>query len=187
MTALQLFSHLTYAEQNARLDGLRKVLVCPADDCDAREPWLDAASAVVKGWAYEDRFVDGAIVRRWFCPVHKPAENYPPLKTCLDFRRPVAGAELSPEATKLAFGGRRLIVVRLGENAGTQLAVVLKEDAKGIHVTGWRASSNCWTNPKLVPPAKIMGAPSPRDKRILVAASEWPPEFLKPRGKGKRR
>jgi hypothetical protein len=185
---LQLFSHLTYAEQNARLDALRKVLVCPAKDCDAREPWLDTATAVVKGWAYEDRFVDGVLVRRWFCPAHKTAENYPPLKPYPNFRKP--SAELSPESAKLAFGGRRLVVVQLGANNGTQLAVVLRDEmfgVYGIQVTGWRASSACWTLPKLVTSTKIMGAPSPRDNRILVAAREWPPPFLKPRSKGQRR
>lgn len=187
---IQLFSHLSYAEQNARLDALRKVLVCPVDGCDVREMWHDAAAAVVKGWAYEDRFVDGALVRRWFCPAHRPADNTPTLKPCINFRKFVPGAELSPEAAKLAFGGRRLIVVRLGENNGTQLAIVLRDEVVGMYdvqATGWRASSHCWTNPKFVPSEKIMGAPSPRDKRVLVAAREWPPEFLKPRSKEKRR
>lgn len=183
---IQLFSNLSYAEQNARLDAMRKVLLCHADDCDARERWVDITAAVLKGWAFEDRPSSGTVVRYWFCPTHKPAENYPPLKTYLDFRRPVASPELSPEATKLAFGGRKLIVVRLGENNGTQLAVVLKDETFGVYgvqATGWRASSQCWTNQKLVPPAKVIGAPSPLDKRIPQAAEAWPPPWMKIRRK----
>lgn len=184
---IQLHSHLSYADRNAFMDSMRKVLACPADGCDARAPWLDAKDAVLRGWAFQDRVVGGAVVRHWFCAAHKPSDEAPPLKPCNDFRKLVFGADLSPEAAKLAFGGRRLIVLRLGETNGTQFAVVLKEDVKGIHATGWRASSRSWTQPKLVPPEKILGAPSPRDKRVLVAAREWPPEFLKPRSKGKRR
>lgn len=187
MTTLQLFAHLSYADRNAFMDSARKVLACPADECTEQAPWVDAKDAVLKGWTFEDRVMAGSVVRHWFCPAHKPADAMPPLKTVVDFRKPIFGAELSPEAAKLAFGGRRLIVVRLGENAGSQLAVVIKEDNRGTHVTGWKASSRRWTGSKLVPPEKIMGAPSPKDKRVLVAAREWPPEFLKPRSKGTRR
>lgn len=187
MTALRLYSHLSYADRNAFMDSQRKVLACPADGCTEQAPWLDAKDAVLRGWAFKDRVVDGSVVRLWFCPAHKPPDDTPPLKTYIDFRKPVFGAELSPKAAKLAFGGRRLIVLRLGETAGTQLAVVLRENDQGIQVTGWRASSRSWTQPKLVPPTKILGAPSPRDKRVLVAAREWSPEFLKPRSATKRR
>jgi hypothetical protein len=187
MTSIQLHSHLSYADRNAFMDSRRKVLACHHPDCTEQEPWADVKTAVLHGWGFEDRVSNGSVVRHWFCPAHKPVDDTPPLKAHIDYRRPVFGAELSPEAAKLAFGGKRLIVVRLGETAGTQLAVVIKEDAKGTHVTGWKAASRRWTGSKLVPPERIMGAPSPRDKRVLDAAREWPPEFLRPRSKGKRR
>jgi hypothetical protein len=190
MTALQLFSHLSYADRNAFMDSARKVLACPADGCTEQAPWIDAKDAVLKGWAFEDRVVGDSVVRHWFCPVHKRPDDTPPLKPRTGASCLAIEAELSPEAAKLAFGGRRLIVLRLGENNGTQLAVVLRDETFGVYgiqVTGWRASSNCWTLPKLVTDRKILGAPSPRDKRVLVAACEWPPPFLKPRSKGNRR
>jgi hypothetical protein len=180
--AVQLFSHLSYADRAAFMDSQRKVLLCHAEGCDAREPWVDITDAVLKGWAFEDRPSSGSVVRYWFCPAHKPPENYPPLKTYLDFRRAVASPELSPEAAKLAFGGRRIVVLQLGANNGTQIAVVLKDETFGVYgiqVTGWRASSECWTNPKLVGPSKVVGAPSPRDKRISQAAKAWPPPWMK--------
>ena len=76
---LQLFSHLTYAESNARLDAMRKVLACPDATCGEQAPWTNAADAVVRGWAFEDRPVDGTVVRFWYCPRHKPASIVEPL------------------------------------------------------------------------------------------------------------
>lgn len=180
MTTLELFSRLSYADRNALMDARRKVLVCPADGCDERAPWTDAKDAVLRGWAFEDRPVDGAVVRFWYCPKHKPVEPLPALPVRLFVTAPKDGC-------KVAFDGRRAVLVRLGETAGKQLAIVLDEGETRVCVVGWVASSRRWTKPKLVEREKLLGPVSPKDKRLLVAAREWPPPFLEERSKGRRR
>jgi hypothetical protein len=175
MTSVELNSHLSYADRNAFMDSARKVLACPADDCTEQAPWIDAKDAVLKGWAFEDRVVDGSVVRHWFCPAHKPADNAPVLLPRAIIRTITNGGLSMKELRKLRFDEARLTLVRLGENAGTQIAVVLCAGRSDWRVVGWKASSSRWIGPKSVPPEKILGEPQPKDRRLIAMAKAWPP------------
>lgn len=175
MSRVQLHSKLSYAERNALLDSQRKVLACPHAGCLERETWTDAKDATLKGWGFEDRVVDGEVLRQWFCPMHRPMDPLAPLPQ----------RHLFPSFTgvgcEVAFGGLRAVLLRLGASNGTQLAIVLDEGETYVSVVGWHRTSARWTNLKLVPKDKILGPPPPKDKRLRCAAGAWPPEHLKRR------
>lgn len=169
---------LDYAASNARLDACRKVLICAT--CGARRPWVDVVQATLAGWQEQDKLVNGQRVRFWYCQDCKappiPRAITPAEESAERWKREHAAREA---AAPKPFGGRRTILVRLGETAGTQLAVVLEELPEGLRVTGWRVSSREWTKPKLVPPEKIF-APSARgDKRWRKALECWPPHWIR--------
>jgi hypothetical protein len=162
---------LSYAEFNARLDAMRKVLVCPC--CEERAPWTDAAGAVVRGWSFQDRKVDGEVVRFWYCPEHKPLDLMPPLRVHVIARTLGRGLSMKDLQT-LPFSDARKVLVQLGENAGKQLAVVLHEGDASFLVVGFRVSSGEWTQPKFVAKNKTTTL-EPKDKRLRSAANCWPP------------
>lgn len=173
---VRLLSHLSYADRNAALDAMRKVLACPHSDCDAQEPWTDAGGAVVKGWSFEDRIVNGSVVRVWFCREHAPPDPCPPLSLAPAQPR-------DPNAPANVFD-YRFVRIHLGESAGTQAACVLREELDRLFVTGFRASSCRWSTPRWVPRAKIHGQLASNDKKVMTAVRHWPPPCLE---KGKRR
>lgn len=173
MTAL--LSHLSYAEHNARLDALRKVLACPADGCFARSPWTNATAATIAGWSFEDHVVDGQMMWFWHCPDHRVADPLAPLPSKQVIRTVTDGGLSLKQIRALPFPDVRLVLVRLGENVGTQVAAVLSATHEQWRVIGWRAWSSRWTTPKFVEQSKLIGPPLPDDRRLKDMAKHWPP------------